>query len=300
MALGEYVSVSSQRDSERAEIKQEKRELADSPEAELTELTALYEAKGLSAATARTVATELTAHGALSAHLDAELHIDPADLASPAQAAGASALSFVSGALLPMLAILLPPAGLRVPVTFVAVLVALAPDRGPQRAPRRQRRPPRRPARGHRRSARPGLHLRRRAPVRHRHRLIRALANAQGVRSRGGGGPRLVLSGRMRCSVRRDLVADADLAVAEHVGAQAALVDERAQRAGLARRGGQALEVRARLAQPLAEALDVADAEVLADEGVEVDAAGDDVPAGVLRGEATRSGARGCRAPRPR
>ena len=57
--------------------------------------------------------------------LDAELHIDPADIASPIQAAGASALSFVSGALLPMLAILLPPAGLRVPVTFVAVLVAL-------------------------------------------------------------------------------------------------------------------------------------------------------------------------------
>ena len=67
----------------------------------------------------------MTARGALNAHLDAELHIDPADIASPVQAAGASALSFVSGALLPMLAILLPPAGLRVPVTFVAVLVAL-------------------------------------------------------------------------------------------------------------------------------------------------------------------------------
>ena len=110
MALGEYVSVSSQRDSERAQIAQEKRELADSPEAELAELTALYEAKGLSAATARTVADELTARGALAAHLDAELHIDPADIPSPVQAAGASALSFISGALLPMLAILLPPA----------------------------------------------------------------------------------------------------------------------------------------------------------------------------------------------
>jgi VIT1/CCC1 family predicted Fe2+/Mn2+ transporter len=126
MALGEYVSVSSQRDSERAQITQEKRELADSPEAELAELTALYEAKGLSAGTARTVAAELTARGPLAAHLDAELHIDPADLANPVQAAGASALSFVSGALLPMLAILLPPAALRVPVTFAAVLVALA------------------------------------------------------------------------------------------------------------------------------------------------------------------------------
>src|ERR1700684_1032740 len=125
MALGEYVSVSSQRDSERAEITQEKRERAAAPAAELTELTALYEAKGLSAATARTVATELTARGALSAHMDAELHIDPADIPSPVQAAGASALSFTSGALLPMLAILLPPASLRVPVTFAAVLIAL-------------------------------------------------------------------------------------------------------------------------------------------------------------------------------
>jgi VIT1/CCC1 family predicted Fe2+/Mn2+ transporter len=125
MALGEYVSVSSQRDSERAGIRQEKRELAATPEAELTELTALYEAKGLSAATARTVATELTARGALAAHLDAELHIDPADIPSPVQAAAASALSFTSGALLPLLAILLPPVSLRVPVTFAVVLVAL-------------------------------------------------------------------------------------------------------------------------------------------------------------------------------
>ena len=126
MALGEYVSVSSQRDSERAQITQEKRELAESPEAELAELTALYEARGLSAATARTVAAELTARGPLAAHLDAELHIDPADIANPVQASAASALSFVSGALLPMLAILLPPAAVRVPVTFAAVLVALA------------------------------------------------------------------------------------------------------------------------------------------------------------------------------
>jgi VIT1/CCC1 family predicted Fe2+/Mn2+ transporter len=125
MALGEYVSVSSQRDSERAEIEQEKGELAASPEAELTELTALYEAKGLSAVTARTVAAELTSHGALAAHLDAELHIDPADIPSPVQAAAASALSFTSGALLPLLAILLPPAALRVPVTFAVVLAAL-------------------------------------------------------------------------------------------------------------------------------------------------------------------------------
>ena len=126
MALGEYVSVSSQRDSERAQIRQERRELAETPQAELTELTALYEAKGLSAATARAVAAELTARDALTAHLDAELHIDPADIPSPVQAAAASALSFTAGAVLPMLAILLPPASLRVPVAYAAVLVALA------------------------------------------------------------------------------------------------------------------------------------------------------------------------------
>src|SRR5215469_2345200 len=85
MALGEYVSVSSQRDSERAQITLEKRELADSPEAELMELTALYEAKGLSVETARTVAAELTAHGPLAAHLDAELHIDPDDIVNPVE-----------------------------------------------------------------------------------------------------------------------------------------------------------------------------------------------------------------------
>jgi VIT1/CCC1 family predicted Fe2+/Mn2+ transporter len=126
MALGEYVSVSSQRDSEHAQIAQEKRELAATPEAELTELTALYEAKGLSAETARTVAAELTSHNALAAHLEAELHIDPADIPSPVHAAGASALSFIAGALLPVLAIMLPPAGWRVAVTYVAVLIALA------------------------------------------------------------------------------------------------------------------------------------------------------------------------------
>ena len=126
MSLGEYVSVSSQRDSESAQLAQERTELAQSPEQELAELTAIYEAKGLSAATARTVAAELTAHGAFAAHAEAELHISPEDLASPVQAAGASALSFILGALLPLLAILLPPATWRVPVTFVSVLIALA------------------------------------------------------------------------------------------------------------------------------------------------------------------------------
>ena len=126
MALGEYVSVSSQRDSQRALVAQERRELATMPDEELAELATLYEAKGMSAATAALVAKELTAHDALSAHLEAELGINERDIVSPWQAAGASALAFFIGAALPMLAILLPRAEARVPVTFAAVLVALA------------------------------------------------------------------------------------------------------------------------------------------------------------------------------
>ncbi|BEP15561.1 VIT family protein [Acidothermaceae bacterium B102] len=126
MALGEYVSVSSQRDSENAQLVQERAELERAPQAELTELAALYVAKGLSMSTARLVAAELTEHDALAAHLDAELHIDPEELANPTAAAAASALSFTLGALLPLLAILLPPPHWRVPVTVVAVLAALA------------------------------------------------------------------------------------------------------------------------------------------------------------------------------
>lgn len=126
MALGEYVSVSSQRDSQRALIEKERQELAELPAEELRELEGLYRAKGLSPETAHVVAQELTAHDALGAHLEVELGIHEADVASPWQAAGASALAFFIGALLPMLAILIPPAPARVPVTFVAVLVALA------------------------------------------------------------------------------------------------------------------------------------------------------------------------------
>jgi VIT1/CCC1 family predicted Fe2+/Mn2+ transporter len=126
MALGEYVSVSSQRDSERALIAKETRELRDMPDEELDELTALYRARGLSDATARQVATELTAHDALAAHLEVELHIDQDDLVSPWQAALSSAIAFTLGALLPLVTILLLPPALKVPLTFVAVLIALA------------------------------------------------------------------------------------------------------------------------------------------------------------------------------
>ncbi|MEV4703035.1 VIT family protein [Actinoplanes sp. NPDC049316] len=126
MALGEYVSVSSQRDTERALLAKERTELAEMPAQELDELTALYEAKGLSAATARLVAEELTAADAFAAHADVELRIDPEALANPWHAAGASAAAFTVGSLLPLIAILLPPAGARVPVTFVVVVLALA------------------------------------------------------------------------------------------------------------------------------------------------------------------------------
>ena len=126
MALGEYVSVSSQRDTERALLNKERGELAAAPEQELAELTALYQAKGLSAQTARTVAEELTQHDAFAAHVEVELGIDPTDLTNPWHAALASAAAFTIGAILPLVAILAPPAAWRVPVTFVAVLVALA------------------------------------------------------------------------------------------------------------------------------------------------------------------------------
>ncbi len=125
MALGEYVSVSSQRDSERALVAKEKAELEAMPEQELAELEMIYQGKGLSAQTAKAVAVELTAHDALAAHLDAELNIDPDNIANPWHAALASAIAFVSGGILPFLTILLPP-NLRVAVTFVVVLVALA------------------------------------------------------------------------------------------------------------------------------------------------------------------------------
>ncbi|MBX7444840.1 MULTISPECIES: VIT family protein [unclassified Arthrobacter] len=126
MALGEYVSVSSQSDSQRALIEKERQELRDDPEGELAELAEIYQAKGLSEATARTVAEELTAKDALKAHLSAELNIDEAEVASPWHAAFASAVAFTVGAVLPMLAIILPPAEARIPVTFAAVVLALA------------------------------------------------------------------------------------------------------------------------------------------------------------------------------
>ncbi|MER7072241.1 VIT family protein [Terrabacter sp. NPDC000476] len=126
MAAGEYVSVSTQRDSERALIRLEKQELREDPEGELEELTQLYEAKGLGRALAEQVARELTAHDALGAHAEAELGIDPDDLTNPWHAAAASAVAFVVGAVLPMLTITFSPERLRIHVTVVSVAAALA------------------------------------------------------------------------------------------------------------------------------------------------------------------------------
>lgn len=126
MAVGEYVSVSTQRDTEKALIAKEKWELEQMPEQELEELTQLYEAKGLQRETAEQVARELHEHDALAAHLETELHMGGEDeLTNPWVAAGASALAFTLGAILPLLAVLFVPGAAKIPVTFAVVLVAL-------------------------------------------------------------------------------------------------------------------------------------------------------------------------------
>jgi len=125
MGVGEYVSVSSQRDTERALLAKETRELREMPQEELEELAAIYQGKGLDAGLAHEVAVQLTAHDALGAHAEAELQIDPDNLTSPWHAAGASMLAFFIGALLPLLAVLLSSPSLRVAVIGVAVVLAL-------------------------------------------------------------------------------------------------------------------------------------------------------------------------------
>lgn len=125
MAVGEYVSVSAQRDTEKALLDKERRELEEMPEEELAELAGLYEAKGLDATLALQVATQLHAHDALAAHAETELGIDPDNLTSPWVAASSSAVSFTVGSLLPLLAIILAPIHLKVAITVVAVAAAL-------------------------------------------------------------------------------------------------------------------------------------------------------------------------------
>jgi VIT1/CCC1 family predicted Fe2+/Mn2+ transporter len=126
MAAGEYVSVSSQRDAEQADIRLEERELALDPPGELQELTAIYEQRGLPHELAEEVARTLSRRGALAAHLRDELGLDEQRLARPLQAAWASALSFSVGAALPLLAAALPPAPVRGVVIVAVTLIALA------------------------------------------------------------------------------------------------------------------------------------------------------------------------------
>lgn len=126
MALGEYVSVSSQRDSERHLIAIEQEELREDPEGELDELAQMLRDRGISAPTAARAAKELTEHDALAAHLEVELGLDQDDLVSPWHAAFSSASAFTVGGLLPLSAMLLAGTDWRVLVTFVAVLIALA------------------------------------------------------------------------------------------------------------------------------------------------------------------------------
>jgi VIT1/CCC1 family predicted Fe2+/Mn2+ transporter len=125
MAAGEYVSVSSQRDAERADLRLEARELSDDPEGELRELARIYERRGLPPALARDVALALSARDALGAHARDELGLAQQRLARPLQAAWTSALSFALGALLPLLAVAVTPAGLRVTTCVVVTLIAL-------------------------------------------------------------------------------------------------------------------------------------------------------------------------------
>ena len=126
MGAGEYVSVSTQRDSENALLAKERRELREEPDEELAELAGLYVDKGLSEDLALQVARQLHEHDALAAHAETELGIDPDDLTNPWHAAWASMLAFTVGALLPLLTITLTPPGVRIWVTVVAVVVALA------------------------------------------------------------------------------------------------------------------------------------------------------------------------------
>lgn len=125
MAVGEYVSVSSQSDAEKAYIELEKRELADMPEFELHELTQEYVKHGVSEKTARVVAEELTEKDALKAHLRMHFNLDPDDINSPWQAAIASLLAFTAGGLVPFLAVIVTPPEWRILATVGAVVIAL-------------------------------------------------------------------------------------------------------------------------------------------------------------------------------
>jgi VIT1/CCC1 family predicted Fe2+/Mn2+ transporter len=125
MAAGEYVSVSSQRDTEEADLRLEASELAEDPEGELAELAGIYEARGLEPELAALVAAALSERDALAAHARDELGLPEDRRARPLQAAGASALSFATGAILPLLAIGLFGASVRVVACVLVTILAL-------------------------------------------------------------------------------------------------------------------------------------------------------------------------------
>ena len=126
MAAGEYVSVSSQADLEAAEIETERRELAEDHEGERQELANIYVKRGLTRQLAGEVADQLTAHNALDAHLRDELGISEMSKPRPFQAAGASAVSYAAGALLPLLTVFVTPSSWLVPTVAMVSLVLLA------------------------------------------------------------------------------------------------------------------------------------------------------------------------------
>ena len=126
MAAGEYVSVSSQADTERADLARERREIETEPSAELAELTAIYVKRGLDLSLAKQVAEQLTAHGALAAHSRDELGTSELLVARPVQAALASAGTFAVGAALPLLAVLVAPGAYLIHLVAGASLIFLA------------------------------------------------------------------------------------------------------------------------------------------------------------------------------
>jgi vacuolar iron transporter family protein len=126
MAVGEYVSVSAQRDAEQADVGRETRELAGRPQAELDELALIYMNRGLERELAMKVAEQLSARDRLGAHLRDELGIDQASLARPMQAAWISAASFASFAVVPIVALLVAPAASRISAIAALSLISLA------------------------------------------------------------------------------------------------------------------------------------------------------------------------------
>ena len=126
MAVGEYVSVSSQRDAERADIKRENSELRGQPQAELNELALIYVNRGLDKDLAMRVAKQLSAHDRIGAHMRDELGIDQTALARPMQAAWISAVSFACFAVVPIAGLILAPATLRIPAVAALSLMSLA------------------------------------------------------------------------------------------------------------------------------------------------------------------------------